>query len=347
MGCGVRLVSLTLFIVLVAASCAGQTTVAPLSKATDTATTPDTRAELATDVAAPAATETVVAPTVVAPTSTLKPPEPTVAPPTATPTRPAPTAVPPTATQAPAAPVILSFSADRTDIAERETVVLRWQGQGADSAAVWWFDARGLPASPVEVTGNPNNGSAVINPDASPIHLTLRNAAGEADAMVELDIHCIYAWIPGLEGNPNAERCPGEPVYTAAAQQPFENGFMVWLANEGLITVFYNGGHGPCLNGPCFRVFSDNFREGDPESDPAIIPPDGRYQPVRGFGLVWRSDAEVRDGLGWATAPEFGGDTWMQGFSGMGMHNTYNYLRDLNGRIIFMAYFDSSWQLYP
>ena len=38
-------------------------------------------------------------------------------------------------------------------------------------------------------------------------------------------------------------------------------------------------------------------------------PPPGRLLPVNGFGQLWRERPEVRDGLGWATAPEhqFGG----------------------------------------
>lgn len=351
MGRGTVVIALHLLVMLAVAACASSPAAAPSSEAPAAATTPLAPTATTGMKAAPAATATALATataTAPAPTATLKPPAPTVAPPTATAPRPAPTAAAPTATQAPvAAPVILSFTADRTDIAEREAVVLRWQGQGATSAAIWWFDARALPAPSVEIVGDPNAGSAVINPDASPIHLTLRNAAGEATATVELNIHCVYAWIPELAGNPNAQRCPGAPVYTYAAQQSFENGFMVWFANEQLITVFYEDGQGPCLSGPCFRSFRDDFHEGDPESDPAIIPPDGRYQPVRGFGLVWRTDAEVRDGLGWATAPETSGDTWSQSFTGEGRHNTYNYLRDLNGRILFMAYFNSAWQLYP
>jgi hypothetical protein len=38
------------------------------------------------------------------------------------------------------------------------------------------------------------------------------------------------------------------------------------------------------------------------ESDPSIVPPEGYYQPVRGFGKLWRE--ELRSALGWALAPE-------------------------------------------
>ncbi len=48
----------------------------------------------------------------------------------------------------------------------------------------------------------------------------------------------------------------------------------------------------------------DEFREGDPESDPAFSPPPGREQPLRGFGKVWREHADLRSAIGWALAKE-------------------------------------------
>ena len=325
---------------LLMSACAGKPAVAPLTEAPDLATATAT----ATNPRPTSATPTPSRPTTTPPaTSTLRP----TTSPTITPLPPTP---PPTPSPAPqlTPPIILSFTADRTDIAERETVVLRWKGKGATSAVVWWFDAQGLPSPPVEINGDPNDGSASINPDASPIHLTLRNAAGETEAVLELRIHCVYAWIPELAGNPYADRCPGEPIYTLAAQQAFENGFMIWLANEAMIYVFYNSGvQGPTFTGPYFRAYADRFREGDPENDPTLVPPEGRYQPVRGFGLVWRTEADVRTTLGWAIAPESGGETWAQRFSGGGRYASYQYLRGLDGRIYFMQYLDGRWKLYP
>ncbi|NMC03078.1 MAG: hypothetical protein GYA30_11980 [Chloroflexi bacterium] len=337
---------------LLMSACAGRPTAAPMAETAD--------------VVAVTATATDLSPTVTAPTPSLPPATPPATStlrPSATSTRqppatlpstpPAPTATststpPPTPAPQLTPPVILSFTADRTDIAERETVVLHWKGTGATSAAIWWFDAHAMPSPPVEINGDPNDGSASINPDASPIHLTLRNAAGETEAMVELNIHCVYAWIPELAGNPYADRCPQEPIYTLAAQQAFENGFMIWLANEAVIYVFYNSGvQGPTFTGPYFHAYADRFREGDPENDPTLVPPEGRYQPVRGFGLVWRTETDVRTTLGWAIAPESGGETWAQRFSGVGRYASYQYLKGLDGRIYFMQYLDGRWGLYP
>jgi hypothetical protein len=62
---------------------------------------------------------------------------------------------------------------------------------------------------------------------------------------------------------------------------------------------------------PYWNPTNDRWRSGMLESDPAIVPPPGYYQPVRGFGLFWREayfgmiEASARDRLGWATGEEY------------------------------------------
>jgi hypothetical protein len=100
--------------------------------------------------------------------------------------------------------------------------------------------------------------------------------------------------------------CPlGSPpaaVTYSSATQAFQNGSMLWL-NEtpGYIYVLYNDG--------TFRRVVDTF---DANVDPASggeVPPAGLFEPVRGFGKVWRNEPGVRDRLGWATAQEMGGSS--------------------------------------
>ena len=87
-----------------------------------------------------------------------------------------------------------------------------------------------------------------------------------------------------------------EAASSPAALQRFDNGVMLWVQATGRIYAFLHDG----------RWFSyvDEFREGDPESDPAFSPPPGREQPLRGFGKVWREDAGLRSAIGWALAKE-------------------------------------------
>lgn len=108
-------------------------------------------------------------------------------------------------------------------------------------------------------------------------------------------------------------RCASDYVETSSAiaptpvvgqlvlvQQDFEKGNMFWFEATNEIWV----------------IFDDESREWQkhqsawnvtmPISDDTIVPPNGLYQPVRGFGLLWRTDTDLRDRLGWATAQEFG-----------------------------------------
>jgi len=93
-------------------------------------------------------------------------------------------------------------------------------------------------------------------------------------------------------------------MVTAAVAQRFEHGMMIWLEQSKMIYVLHPNPDGS----NSYMAFQDPWQEGIPESDPAIIPPAGFYQPVRGFGTIWRNETDywsIRDGLGWATAPEF------------------------------------------
>lgn len=103
--------------------------------------------------------------------------------------------------------------------------------------------------------------------------------------------------------------CPrAEAQVIAAARQPFEHGLMLWRGDVNLIYGL----------GPDQRWFftGDTWRDGDPSDDPAIVPPNGLYQPVRGFGKVWRERPGVREALGWATAEEAGFNAIIQEFPG-------------------------------
>lgn len=86
------------------------------------------------------------------------------------------------------------------------------------------------------------------------------------------------------------------------AEQVFQRGRMFWLEPTGQIWVLTETEPGIGI----WQVYEDLFEEGGTESDPNLIPPDGLMQPVRGFGLVWRSNPGVRDGLGWALDTELG-----------------------------------------
>jgi len=90
---------------------------------------------------------------------------------------------------------------------------------------------------------------------------------------------------------PPPPSCPqGPPNASTGTYQRFPNGHMIEISNQSAIYVLYaNSGQ------PTWQVFRDYFQEGMPETSPAYPP----EQPIRGFGLVWRDDANVRNRLGY------------------------------------------------
>jgi hypothetical protein len=99
---------------------------------------------------------------------------------------------------------------------------------------------------------------------------------------------------------------PAVGAYSSASQL-YERGEMFWLAGPPAeIIVFYSSGR--------YQRFDDTFVSGvDPESG-AETPPAGLTEPVRGFGKVWRSYPDVRNGLGWAVTGENAGQATVQLF---------------------------------
>jgi hypothetical protein len=70
---------------------------------------------------------------------------------------------------------------------------------------------------------------------------------------------------------------------------------MLWVQQQDAIYVFYTGATTQ------WQVYNDAYTDGMPDTDPAYASaPPGTYQPRRGFGLLWRTSAEVRNRLGWA-----------------------------------------------
>ncbi len=98
---------------------------------------------------------------------------------------------------------------------------------------------------------------------------------------------------------PRPNNCPlSPPISGQGVYQEFQNGYMIWVQQQDTIYVLYND---PAL--PRWQVFIDQFEEGMPEDDPAYAdaPTPNTWQPRRGFGLLWRTNALVRQRIGWAT----------------------------------------------
>ncbi|MEP7288996.1 MAG: hypothetical protein ABI947_24850 [Chloroflexota bacterium] len=92
---------------------------------------------------------------------------------------------------------------------------------------------------------------------------------------------------------------------TRIAQQDFQRGYMFWISTSESIWVLTK--KNPTDNFGEWKVYKDTFVDGDPEIDPAIVPPDTTsIQPRRGFGKIWRDRTTgIAEALGWGTTPEF------------------------------------------
>jgi len=84
----------------------------------------------------------------------------------------------------------------------------------------------------------------------------------------------------------------------SAAIQTFDRGTMIWRSDTQQIYVIYAD--------RTWAIFTDAFKEGDAENDPNLRVPQGKLQPMRGFGKIWRANPTVQAKLGWATAKEQG-----------------------------------------
>ncbi len=93
--------------------------------------------------------------------------------------------------------------------------------------------------------------------------------------------------------------------------------------------------------------YQDTWAEGQPVNDPSITTPSGLYQPIRGFGKVWREAPGVQDRLGWATQPEQGSSGEYQRFNygTMIQIGTPNEIWVFYGDLYWQM--TGTWEVYP
>lgn len=218
-----------------------------------------------------------------------------------------------TPTATPSASVKLTV--DPVDVRPGDVITMRWETTGV-SPAGWIAQLRLIPhgASHGPLTYEwfnlPASGEMQIPADGVDreryrvmVQVFNVKQGGGASAETTIRYPCPDAYFFGTRDNGT---CPASAASSPqAAQQSFEGGRMVWLASTNQIYVLYGFASG----GSVARV-ANTWANGEPESDPSITPPDGKYQPVRGFGKVWRENSAMREALGWALAPE-------QGFTSM------------------------------
>lgn len=155
-------------------------------------------------------------------------------------------------------------------------------------------------------------------------------------ATVTATVQCPIAPVRGFgkvyRENPNVARalgCALDPEKGEyLAEQIFQKGYMFWRNDTRQIYVIMDTGR--------WAVYPDTWNEGDPSPSLGGAPPAGTMEPVRGFGKVWRERKEVREALGWATAPERGLNGAWEPFSKGAMLWS-------DRRVIFVLLSDGAW----
>ncbi|NLT72951.1 MAG: hypothetical protein GXX94_01975 [Chloroflexi bacterium] len=152
-------------------------------------------------------------------------------------------------------------------------------------------EIRQTPSSTPSEDAEPSNGSTRT---ASP---TVRPAS---TATITPKPTCEIPVLPGLElPEDTAGRigCPSMPaVRENWGWQPFEGGTAFWRRDTHQVLMLLGDGR--------LVPFEDRWLEGMPDEACEADAPEGLWQPIRGFGLVWCNEPGMREALGWAESPE-------------------------------------------
>ncbi len=223
----------------------------------------------------------------------------------------------------PPGPQILTFHADVEIADPGQTILLQWETYGGTGATLYHLLPTGQFGSfwSVDPTGSMAYTISSDRRNSDGFQLYVYDDEGRSDsATLNLPLTCPDSWF----FTPAPDICPAGPaVYTGGAEQHFEQGVMLWVEAEDRIYVLYDDG-----GVTAWQAFQDEWEPGDPIEDPGIDPPPGYYEPIRGFGLVWREQPNVRERLGWATEPEQGYTTAIQRTSHWKYSHTYIQAHD-------------------
>ncbi len=139
-----------------------------------------------------------------------------------------------------------------------------------------------------------------------------RNLADAGCAVIAAPLHAVAAAFPDVLSCPAPAPLEDVPIAT----ESFERGSMIWVyspvSGHGWIRAFF---YDLARSAMVWELYEDTWRDGE-QISAGMTPPPGLYEPIRGFGKLWRTNAHVHDTLGWATAPEQGDRGTEQYFRG-------------------------------
>lgn len=159
---------------------------------------------------------------------------------------------------------------------------------------------------------------------------------------------CAIAW---FFANPPVDGCPATaPRVSQAAAQRFERGMMVWLGQPEAFYVFH-AALAPGIARLTLVPGPIQIAQGGSVDHRVGGAPAGLFEPVSGFGLLWRGEVadvtEQRSALGWATQPEYAFEAALQCQAyANGYPSPTCFLRGPAGEVInffYMQYFGYYW----
>ena len=229
------------------------------------------------------------------------------------------------------------FTTDTTSLKPGDKLTLFWSAKGVEKAIIYRLDPAGKRGQLWNVGRAGSLDVTTRSEDRNSVQFLL--SIGDANTHLEqtlaVPIGCTEVWF----FDPQPDGCPASTaVVTTEVQQPFEKGMMIWVQSQARVYVLFNDGQQPA-----WATYPDDFKDGQPETDPSINPPSGKLQPRRGFGLAWRSHPRVRDRLGWATSPEIPFDGTFQGDATV--DNGVMYIRAQDRNVFGLFNKGDSWKL--
>ncbi len=207
--------------------------------------------------------------------------------------------------QQPPAPdsYIVSFTSDVTTASPNDLIGVRWEVYGVDTAQIEVSDAATqkligrIPFLPLRgyrtFTLPPRLTASSVNITLSAVRVRHTDPGGPVLERVE------QATIPVQIVEPVVNESS-----TGLTFQSFEQGFMLWRADTHDIYVLLDHGRLDASDKQLLIYPEGSYSAWPP--NPFGTPPAGRVRPEMGFGQVWGHETFVREGLGWATAPEMG-----------------------------------------
>ncbi len=251
------------------------------------------------------------------------------------------TPAPPTQTSTPAPTLIglqiVYFTSNVEAIAPGDNVTLFWQVRGAETVTIYRIDEEGERENPrpVEAEGRIIIGTNPAVTEVAEFVLVAEASTFVIEETIALDVSCDGDWFfsPAPGGCPLPASLP-----SSHAEQVFQNGLMIWSSITNEIFIFYSDNQEPT-----WQRFVDAYSEGLPEVAVSAEPPQGLLLPVRGFGLIWRTNPTVQNRLGFALRSEVG-------YSGIVQTATSNdgddvlYLQRENGEVLQLLPEGSNWQ---